>query len=154
MKLNNSNVSSFWIIKYFKNKQKIINWENFLITFSFWSLSLKIEAEKYETSWLKLFIRIASNLNAPPFLSFSESWTSFCQKLLLFFYFGKEKCGKVFVFSSCASTYDVVLNSIVSNMPKEEMCGSKTTMVRRNPRLLLTHSLLSLFECMYFLTWK
>ena len=81
-------------------------------------------------------MRIASNLNAPPFLSFSESWTSFCQKLLLFFYFGKEKCGKVFVFSSCASTYDVVLNSIVSNMPKEEMCGSKTTMVGRNPRFV------------------
>ena len=98
-------------------------------------------------------MRTASNLNAPPFLSFSESWTSFCQKLLLFFYLGKEKCGKVFVFSSCASTYDVVLNSIVSNMPKEEMCGSKTTMVWRNSlSLLLTHSPLSLFECMYFLT--
>ena len=76
-------------------------------------------------------MRTASNLNAPPFLSFSESWTSFCQKLLLFFYLGKEKCGKVFVFSSCASTYDVVLNYIVSSMPKEEMCGSRITMVKR-----------------------
>ena len=110
------------------------NWkflEYFLITFSFQFLSLKIEPEKYKTSWLKLFIRTASNLNAPPFLSFSESWTSFCQKLLLFFYLGKEKCGKVFVFSSCASTYDVVLNYIVSSMPKEEMCGSRITMVKR-----------------------
>ena len=128
---------------------------SFLITFSFLVSFHEDRAKKYKTSWLKLFIRKASNLNAPPFLSFSESWTSFCQKLLLFFYLGKEKCGKVFVFSSCASTYDVVLNSIVSNMPKEEMCGSKTTMVWRNSlSLLLTHSPLSLFECMYFLTLK
>ena len=114
---------------------------SFLITFSFWFLSVKIELEKYKTSWLKLFIRIASNLNAPPFLSFSESWTSFCQKLLLFFYLGKEKCGKVFVFSSCASTYDVVLNYIVSSMPKEEMCGSRITMVKRTSLFCFSHTL-------------